>query len=106
MSALTRISLIAAVLAMSLQACTYPTSQVTRGESRPAIVVEGAPKGAILVVDGISHGEARQYDGNPDQLLIESGMHSVQVILGDDIIISRDVYVASGETRVLTVKRQ
>jgi len=89
-----------------LQGCSYPQGQVRRGENRPALIIEGAPKGAQLIVDGINHGEARQYDGDPDTLLIESGSHDVRVVQGQQVLLQREVYTDSGETRVLTLQRK
>jgi hypothetical protein len=86
--------------------CTYPdTRMVTRGENRPALAIEGAPVGSVLEVDGINHGDASVYNGDPTTLLIESGSHKVRVLQGTNVLLSQDVYVSNGETRILTLKR-
>lgn len=85
--------------------CTYPNSKVTRGENRPALAIEGAPVGSVLEVDGINHGDASVYNGDPTTLLIEPGSHKVRVLQGTNVLLSQDVYVSNGETRILTLKR-
>jgi len=86
--------------------CAYPDAKVTRSEDRPALIIEGAPPTATLVVDGINHGEARQYNGDPKTLLVESGMHKVQILDRGNELLSREVYLSDGETRSLTLKRE
>jgi hypothetical protein len=38
--------------------CTYPTSSVRVPDERPSIVIQNAPKSAILFVDGLNMGLA------------------------------------------------
>jgi len=96
-----------AVLILAVcSACSYPQGKVVRGDERPSIAVEGAPETAVLEVDGIVHGNAEDFNGDPKVLLIESGTHTVRVLDGDEVLLSQEVYVSSGETRVLTLKRK
>jgi len=85
--------------------CTYPNSKVTRAENRPALAIEGAPVGSVLEVDGINHGDASVFNGDPTTLLIESCSHKVRVLHGTNVLLSQDIYVSNGETRILTLKR-
>ena len=85
--------------------CTYPNGKVTRVENRPAIAIEGAPIGAFLEVDGVNHGDAIAYNGDPNTLLVEPGSHKVRVLVDGKVLLSRDLYLANGETRILTLKR-
>jgi hypothetical protein len=95
-----------AVLILALcSACSYPGGKVVRGDTRPSIAVNGAPATAVLEVDGIVHGNAEEFNGDPKVLLIESGTHTVRVLDGDEVLLSQDIYVSNGETRVLTLKR-
>ncbi len=96
----------AIMIGLFLSGCiSMPSASVTRGEDRPAIAIAGAPAGAILEVDGISHGAASQYDADPATLLIEPGAHVVRVLLNGNVLLKRDVYVRDGETRILTIER-
>jgi hypothetical protein len=102
----TRFLIAGVVLAVGLlQACTYPTTQVVRGDERPAIAVEGAPLGSILEVDGIDHGDASYWNGKPDRLLVEPGSHNVRIISNGTVLLERTVYVTGTETRVLTLTK-
>ncbi len=94
-----------AVLCLTGLGCSYPSTKVTRGEDRPALFVVGAPATATLEVDGINHGLAEQYDGQPTTLLVEPGTHKVRIVDGNTILLSKDIYVSNGETRSLTLKR-
>ena len=89
----------------TLAACTYPNASVNRTENRPTIAVVGAPQGAVLEVDGVNHGSATRFDGNPEVLLVESGSHEVRVIRGGQVLLARNVFVGEGETRTLTIRR-
>lgn len=86
-------------------ACTYPTGEVQRQEDRPGLAIVGAPATATLIVDGIDHGAASQFDGNPRVLLLEAGTHEVRIMSGGSALLSRDIVLASGETRTLTLSR-
>lgn len=88
-----------------LVACTYPTGEVQRQEDRPSLAIVGAPAAATLIVDGIEYGVANQFDGNPRVLLLETGTHQVRIISGGTELLARDVVLASGETRTLTLSR-
>ncbi len=70
---------LAATVLLFLSACVGPTTVLKTVDTRPAIAVEGAPPGALLVVDGNAVGSADQYDGNPNVLRVEPGTHSVQI---------------------------
>ncbi|NNJ70965.1 MAG: hypothetical protein HKP10_06715, partial [Kiritimatiellales bacterium] len=49
--------LLIALAAAFLQGCSYPEpASITQKDNRPAIGVSGAPKGAILLVDGLAMG--------------------------------------------------
>ena len=86
-------------------ACTYPTGEVQRQEDRPSLAIVGAPATATLIVDGINHGAANQFDGNPRILLLEEGTHRVRVVSGGTDLLEQEVLLASGETRTLTISR-
>jgi hypothetical protein len=74
-----RKTLLALQAAALLGGCSMPQTVVRTPESRPSLAVEGAPPGAILVVDGQPVGEARDYDARPLVLWVEPGTHAVEV---------------------------
>lgn len=94
------------VLAALVQGCAYPEpARIEQKDSRPAIGVSGAPKGAVLFVDGLQMGPARQYDGKERVLLIESGKHLVEVkSASGNVLLSETVFLSGSTTKVLTVE--
>ena len=65
-------------------------------DSRPSIAITNAPGGAILYVDGELVGEAREYDGKPEVLILERGTHTVTIKAKDGTtLLERTVFVHS-----------
>ena len=89
-----------------LQGCHYPdAAKVEQKDSRPAIGVSGAPKGAMLYVDGLEMGLASQYDGEKNVLLIESGKHLIEVKATDGkVLLSETLFLSSSTTKVLSIQ--
>ena len=99
------LSLIGALLlgvSLSL-ACTYPVQQVQQVEERPLIVVEGAPEGAHLLVDGIDAGLASSFSGEEAALRVLPGRHVVEVVHGGRSLYRKEVFVGSASTKVIRV---
>ena len=96
-------AIIGPVLAATLAACVLPQTTIRTGSEQPSLSVRGAPAGAILYVDGLSVGDARQYDGNPSVLAVLEGVHQIEVRQGASVLLRQKVMLASGETRALTV---
>jgi len=84
-------------------ACAGPQTQVTTPDTRPALAFQGAPDGAVLLVDGRQVGEASAYDGQPRFLVVEPGTHLV-VVRGVDgtVLLEQKVYLES-EHKTLVV---
>jgi hypothetical protein len=99
------LSLIGALLlGVSLSvACTYPTQQVKQVEERPLIVVEGAPEGARLLVDGIDAGLASHFSGEEAALRVLPGRHVIEVVDGGRSLYRKEVFVGSASTKVIRV---
>ncbi len=70
---------LAAIALFALSACVGPTTVLRTVDTRPAIAVQGAPMGALLVVDGNAVGAADQFDGNPNILRVEAGTHEIEI---------------------------
>lgn len=75
-----------------------PTTQVVSGAERPAIAIKGAPDGAELYLDGVSMGVANRYDGARQTLVVEEGVHVVELRAGGQVLMSRKILASSGET--------
>ncbi|MGH8616929.1 MAG: hypothetical protein ACREUW_04510 [Burkholderiales bacterium] len=86
-----------------LASCSVPDTNVRTGSPRPALVIKGAPMGAIIVVDGLEVGVSEQYDGNPGALVVEEGVHVVEVRRAGQVIHSERIFISNGETRTITV---
>ena len=88
------------------QGCTYPDSaKIEQKDSRPAIGVSGAPKGAALYVDGLKMGMASQFDGKESVLLVESGKHLVEVkAASGEVLLSETVFLSGSTIKVLAIQ--
>lgn len=96
-------TIIAIGLMTALTACALPETAVKTGAARPQLAVKGAPADAELLVDGLAMGAASRYDGNPTTLIIEEGLHQVEVRRAGRAIHTEKAFVSSGETRVINV---
>lgn len=98
--------LLLVVLATLVQGCSYPApAKIEQKDSRPSIGVSGAPPRALLYVDGLRMGLARQYNGKESVLLIESGKHLIEVkSASGDVLLSETIFLSNSTTKVLAVK--
>jgi len=96
----------AAALAALVSACALPATEVRTGAVRPALAVQGAPAGASLYLDGILMGEAGKYNGVAQKLLIEEGVHRVEVKQGQAVLLTQQIFASSGETSTVTVQSE
>ncbi len=90
-------------LTLALSACALPETTVKTGSPRPQLAIKGAPADTVLIVDGLSMGPAPQYDGNPKVLVVEEGMHQVEIQRSGKTIHAEKAFVSNGETRTITV---
>lgn len=90
-------------LPILLTACALPETVVKTGAARPHLAVKGAPADAALLVDGLDMGAASQFDGNPKVLIVEEGLHLVEVRRGGRTIHTEKAFVSNGETKIITV---
>ncbi len=88
-----------------LQGCHYPdAAKIEQKDNRPSIGISGAPKGAVLFVDGLKMGIAKQWDGEKNVLLVESGKHRIEVKSGNTTLLSETIFLSGTTTKVLTVQ--
>ena len=78
------------VSCLALSGCALPTSSVRSVDESPALVVENAPEGAMLVVDGLEAGEANAYSGL-HSLSVRPGRHVVEVRGDGEVLLKQDV---------------
>jgi hypothetical protein len=89
---------IAVLLALALSACALPQTTVRTGALQPGLIVQGAPSGAVLYVDGLSMGYAQQFDGNPKVLAVLEGVHTLEIHQGTTVIFHDKALFSNGET--------
>jgi hypothetical protein len=90
-------------LTLVLGGCALPNTAVRANAERPTLAVQGAPDAAVLYVDGLSMGLARQFDGGQRLLLIEEGAHQVEVRVDGHPIYSERILASTGETKIVYV---
>ena len=89
---------IVAGLAFALCACALPQTTVRTGAPQPGVTVQGAPSDAVLFVDGLSMGPAKQFDGNPKVLAVLEGVHTLEIHQGSTVIFHDKALFSNGET--------
>ena len=80
----------------------YPVEQVKQTDERPALLVQGAPAGSVLIVDGLYVGQIAGGDGAPQAIRVEPGTHEVQVALGGRALMNQRVFVSGAGVKTLT----
>jgi len=99
-------SILASLLMVTLvTGCVYPTTGVRVTDDRPTLAIKGAPRDALLYVDGLSMGLARNFEGGSRVLLLEPGTHKIEVRSGGTILLSETVFLGSGAAKTLSVTR-
>ncbi len=99
------IPIFAIFVLLSNAACaSYPVSRVTQGSQGGAIALLASPVGAEVLVNGISYGQASQYDGRNAVLYVEPGRHLIALVEQGRIIFEREVYVGSSAVLELNVR--
>jgi hypothetical protein len=88
-------------LVATLSACAMPETIVKAGMEKAHLVVKGAPGDAVLLIDGLAMGLAVRYDGNPATLILEEGLHQLDIQRAGKPIYSEKTFVGSGETRFI-----
>src|SRR6202171_2227060 len=96
-------TLVPLIVVALMAGCALPNTTVKTGASPPTLIVKGAPAGSVLYVDGLSMGNAAQFDGNPKTLAVLEGTHQVEVRLGGTVVYREKAFASSGESHTVTV---
>lgn len=67
------------------------------------LVVNGAPAGSVLFVDGVAAAHENQSSVRPQVVTVAPGMHTVEVHQGDKVNYRENTYVAPGEKHIVIV---
>jgi hypothetical protein len=67
------------------------------------LIVTGAPAGATLLIDGVKAGQVAEANDRTQVLAVTSGMHVLEVKVGDSITYRESTYVAPGEKHIVRV---
>lgn len=67
------------------------------------LVVNGAPQGSILLIDGVQAGTENPSATKPQLVDVAPGMHTVEVKVRDKITYRESTYVAAGEKHLVIV---
>ncbi|MEA3159786.1 MAG: hypothetical protein QOD95_1334 [Gammaproteobacteria bacterium] len=85
-----------------LSACSWFHSK-SRAPDPSQFLVTRAPKGSNVFVDDVQQGQVAESNVKPQLLDTAPGEHKVEVRFGDNIVYRENVYINSGEKRVVTV---
>jgi hypothetical protein len=97
-------ALVALLLLTSVSACSWFAShRSTRPRTPTEIVITGAPRTSLILVDGVQAGQAVTRNDQSEILDVAPGPHKVEITLNEAIVYREDVYVGSGERRVVSV---
>jgi hypothetical protein len=67
------------------------------------LIVNGAPAGSILLIDGAQAGVENGLAEKPQLVAVEPGMHTVEVKVRGKIAYRESTYVAPGEKHLVVV---
>jgi hypothetical protein len=87
-----------------MAACSYPVEQVRTPDERPGVLVEGAPPGAVVLVDDLLAGSANSPGGGAQIIRIEAGTHVVAVTANGQTLLSQRIFVSGDATKTLTIQ--
>jgi hypothetical protein len=90
-------------VSLCLSACGHPTEQVRTLDERPSILVNGAPAGAVLQVDGLIAGAVNGASGAPQAIRVEPGTHTIDVLNNGASIMHDRLFVSGGVITTVTV---
>lgn len=81
----------------------YPETRTDAVDERPTLIVANASDTAVLWVNGVELGAAKQYDGAPGVLRLTPGSHTIEVRDGGAVIHQENMYLADAMTRTVSL---
>lgn len=99
-----RYRLFALLLVLAASGCAMPESRVDAGTPRPGLTFPDAAPDMVLVLDGLTIGPASQFNGKPGVLVVESGVHQVEIVRDGKTIHRENTAVGGGETRAIVIQ--
>ncbi len=92
------------VLFMLMVGCiSMPETRVETTDTRPQIIIKGAPQNSVLLVDGLRMGRASDYNGNPNVLRIEPGTHVISIVSETGSVLHKQKIFLESEMKTITV---
>jgi uncharacterized lipoprotein YajG len=80
---------------------SMPTTATTRVDNPPTVAIANAPEGAAVSIDGTYVGATTKKDNS---FVTSPGRHSVSVEVGGVKVLTENIFVQDGTTRVLSIK--
>ncbi len=92
------------VVLTALSACSWFGSRRHAAPRQPAeIVITGAPVASLVLIDGVQAGPAVARNDQPEILDVAPGSHQVAIQVNEAIVYREELYVGSGERRIVSV---
>lgn len=82
---------------------SMPETRVETTDTRPQIVIKGAPKNSVLLVDGLRMGMASDYNGKPHVLRIEPGTHVISIVSEMGSVLHKQKVFMESEMKTIAV---
>jgi len=86
-----------------LSGCSWFHSKTPAAPETPLFILTGAPAGSILFIDEVQRGQAAEANDRPQTVSSVEGTHKIEVRFGDTVVYRENIYIKSGERRVVTV---
>jgi hypothetical protein len=86
-----------------LSACSWFHAKGPPPRVPPELIVTGAAADSIVFVDDVQKGQAAVSNDKTQVVIVSEGAHTVEVRMGDRVVYRENVYVGSGEKRVVMV---
>ncbi len=91
------------ILSLTLVACSTPVTQVQSLDLRPTLSITNAPTGSVLIVNGITVGDAGKISSGKQAIALTPGTHHVEVNYNGRPLINEKIYLGEGLNKTLSV---
>ena len=86
-----------------LSGCSWLHATKPSAPQPPELIVNGAPTGSALFIDGVQAGGPTESSKRTHDLVVTAGTHTIEVRMGDTTVYRENVYVGPSDKRVITV---